>query len=164
MIKMSKSRIVQEGSTLEEKILLKKQESFISTNLGIWKGKTNCFCGQGLLGVGAGSVSFLGKVHFYGADHAQVIGAGEGWEAYNEGKVCRMKSDLAQVGGRLCPAQKRHSGLDPESRCHFERSREIFFTKSGLERLTGINQKQLWHYANGKSPYICSKYLNIQPI
>ena len=40
MIKMSKSRIVQEGSTLEEKILLKKQESFISTNLGIWKGKT----------------------------------------------------------------------------------------------------------------------------
>lgn len=25
------------------------------------------------------------------------------------------------------------------------------FTKSGLERLTGINQKQLWHYANGNS-------------
>ena len=25
------------------------------------------------------------------------------------------------------------------------------FSKSGLERLTGINQKQLWHYANGKS-------------
>ena len=25
------------------------------------------------------------------------------------------------------------------------------FTKSGLERLTGINQKQLWHYANGIS-------------
>ena len=25
------------------------------------------------------------------------------------------------------------------------------FTKSGLERLTGINQKQLWHYANGRS-------------
>ena len=25
------------------------------------------------------------------------------------------------------------------------------FTKSGLEKLTGINQKQLWHYANGKS-------------
>ena len=23
-------------------------------------------------------------------------------------------------------------------------------TKAGLERLTGINQKQLWHYANGK--------------
>ena len=23
------------------------------------------------------------------------------------------------------------------------------FTKSGLERLTGVNQKQLWHYANG---------------
>jgi predicted RNase H-like HicB family nuclease len=25
------------------------------------------------------------------------------------------------------------------------------FTKAGLERLTGINQKQLWHYAKGKS-------------
>ncbi|MBO4756669.1 MAG: type II toxin-antitoxin system HicB family antitoxin, partial [Bacteroidales bacterium] len=25
------------------------------------------------------------------------------------------------------------------------------FTKSALERLTGINQKQLWHYANGLS-------------
>ena len=25
------------------------------------------------------------------------------------------------------------------------------FTKSGLEKLTGINQKQLWHYACGRS-------------
>lgn len=25
------------------------------------------------------------------------------------------------------------------------------FTKAGLERITGINQKQLWHYANGIS-------------
>lgn len=25
------------------------------------------------------------------------------------------------------------------------------FTKSALERMTGINQKQLWHYANGLS-------------
>ena len=25
------------------------------------------------------------------------------------------------------------------------------FSKAGLERLTGINQKQLWHYANGTS-------------
>ena len=25
------------------------------------------------------------------------------------------------------------------------------FSKSGLEKLTGINQKQLWHYANGRS-------------
>ena len=28
---------------------------------------------------------------------------------------------------------------------------EGIFTKAGLERLTGINQKQLWHYAKGKS-------------
>ena len=25
------------------------------------------------------------------------------------------------------------------------------FTKAGMERLTGINQKQLWHYAKGRS-------------
>jgi len=28
---------------------------------------------------------------------------------------------------------------------------EGIFAKSALERLTGINQKQLWHYAHGKS-------------
>ena len=28
---------------------------------------------------------------------------------------------------------------------------EGIFTKAGLERVTGINQKQLWHYANGLS-------------
>lgn len=28
---------------------------------------------------------------------------------------------------------------------------EGIFTKSGLEKLTGINQKQLWHYAKGTS-------------
>ena len=26
-----------------------------------------------------------------------------------------------------------------------------YFTKAGLERLTGVNQKQLWHYANGNT-------------
>ena len=28
---------------------------------------------------------------------------------------------------------------------------EGIFSKSGLEKLTGINQKQLWHYAKGIS-------------
>lgn len=27
---------------------------------------------------------------------------------------------------------------------------EGIFTKAGLERITGINQKQLWHYASGE--------------
>jgi predicted RNase H-like HicB family nuclease len=35
--------------------------------------------------------------------------------------------------------------------CSFLKIYEGIFTKAGLERLTGINQKQLWHYANGKS-------------
>lgn len=29
---------------------------------------------------------------------------------------------------------------------------EGIFSKAGLERITGINQKQLWHYANGQRP------------
>lgn len=36
------------------------------------------------------------------------------------------------------------------------------FTKSGLERITGINQKQLWHYANGKSTPRKAQILKIQ--
>ena len=35
--------------------------------------------------------------------------------------------------------------------CSFLKIYEGIFSKSGLEKLTGINQKQLWHYANGKS-------------
>lgn len=36
------------------------------------------------------------------------------------------------------------------------------FTKSGLERLTGINQKQLWHYANGVSTPRKAQVLKIE--
>lgn len=35
--------------------------------------------------------------------------------------------------------------------CSLLKIYEGIFSKSGLEKLTGINQKQLWHYANGKS-------------
>lgn len=36
------------------------------------------------------------------------------------------------------------------------------FTKAGLERLTGINQKQLWHYAKGKSEPRRAQVLKIE--
>ena len=36
--------------------------------------------------------------------------------------------------------------------CSLLKIYEGIFTKAGLERLTGINQKQLWHYANGTKP------------
>ncbi len=39
---------------------------------------------------------------------------------------------------------------------------EGIFTKSGLERLTGINQKQLWHYANGTSTPRRAQVLKIE--
>ena len=36
------------------------------------------------------------------------------------------------------------------------------FTKAGLEKLTGINQKQLWHYANGVSTPRKAQVLKIE--
>lgn len=36
------------------------------------------------------------------------------------------------------------------------------FTKAGLERITGINQKQLWHYANGTSTPRRAQVLKIE--
>ena len=36
------------------------------------------------------------------------------------------------------------------------------FTKAGLERLTGINQKQLWHYAQGGSSPRRTQILKIE--
>lgn len=36
------------------------------------------------------------------------------------------------------------------------------FTKSGLEKLTGINQKQLWHYASGQSKPRQAQLLKIE--
>lgn len=35
--------------------------------------------------------------------------------------------------------------------CSLLKIYEGIFSKAGLEKLTGINQKQLWHYASGKS-------------
>lgn len=35
--------------------------------------------------------------------------------------------------------------------CTFLRAYQNILSKSGLEELTGINQKQLWHYASGRS-------------
>ena len=36
------------------------------------------------------------------------------------------------------------------------------FTKAGLERITGVNQKQLWHYASGRSVPRRSQTLKIE--
>lgn len=39
---------------------------------------------------------------------------------------------------------------------------EGIFTKSGLEKITGINQKQIWHYASGKSTPRRAQVLKIE--
>ncbi len=65
-----------------------------------------------------------------------------------------MIEDCAEFGGEI-PLR-----LQGEYRLVFRMDVQSFlqfyskiFTKAGLERITGINQKQLWHYASGlKTP------------
>lgn len=46
----------------------------------------------------------------------------------------------------LCEPFELNYHMDVESFLNFYKD---VFSKSGLERLTGINQKQLWHYESG---------------
>lgn len=59
--------------------------------------------------------------------------------------------DCKEFGGEI-PAELQGEytlsfKMDTTSLLHFYAK---IFTKAGLERITGINQKQLWHYASGK--------------
>lgn len=58
--------------------------------------------------------------------------------------VCK-KSDIP-VPELLSGQYELNYRMDVESFLNFYKE---VFSKSGLERLTGINQKQLWHYASG---------------
>lgn len=61
-----------------------------------------------------------------------------------------LKEECKEFGGEIPEALKGDYGLifkmDVRSVLDFYSN---LFTKSGLERITGINQKQLWHYASG---------------
>ena len=62
----------------------------------------------------------------------------------NTKSVCQ-ESDIP-VPEQLCEPFELIYHMDVESFLNFYKD---VFSKSGLERLTGINQKQLWHYASG---------------
>lgn len=61
-----------------------------------------------------------------------------------------LKEECKEFGGEIPEALKGDYELifkmDARSVLDFYSN---LFTKSGLERITGINQKQLWHYASG---------------
>lgn len=63
-----------------------------------------------------------------------------------------LKSECEEFGGTIPDELKDDYELvfkmDVRSMLEFY---SHIFTKAGLERITGINQKQLWHYANGLS-------------
>ena len=63
------------------------------------------------------------------------------YTAYEEEKKMCMKE------GKMVPELEFDIHFDV---CSFLNYYEGILTKSGLERVIGINQKQLWHYSSGK--------------
>ena len=98
--------------------------------------------------------------------------AGDNYSAYVEGfdGIAASGATLDEIKGNLSGAVEAYieacrdlgcklpEDLSGEYEISFRMDVKSFlglytgiFTKSGLERLTGINQKQLWHYAQGLS-------------
>jgi hypothetical protein len=63
------------------------------------------------------------------------------YEAYNEEKKMCVKE------GKEAPTLEFDIRYDI---CSFLRYYSGILSKSGLEKITGINQKQLWHYSSGR--------------
>ena len=67
--------------------------------------------------------------------------------------VAEFKESCKELGCEL-PDELKEDDFQIEFKMDVKSLLNIYtgiFTKSGLERITGINQKQLWHYANGIS-------------
>jgi len=63
------------------------------------------------------------------------------YAAYEEEKT------MCANEGKECPELQFEIFYDV---CSFLNHYENILSKSGLEKVTGINQKQLWHYSSGK--------------
>ena len=63
------------------------------------------------------------------------------YESYKEEKIMCTKD------GKICPELEFDIHYDV---CSFLDYYSGILSKSGLEKVTGINQKQLWHYSSGK--------------
>ena len=189
MTKTSKSNIVQEGRTLDEKILFQNEVSFIFTKIRKWKGK----------------IKWRGYCRYRDGHPVIPSGAKESHLSICPSplsfRTCReisssnsglFEDELINLAFSSSPEAVFEDEMN--STAHHQNTTNTntvfiycgIFTKSGLERLTGINQKQLWHYANGKTspaehkckrskrlstaweqnsfPYICSEQLNNRPI
>jgi predicted RNase H-like HicB family nuclease len=67
--------------------------------------------------------------------------------------IAEFKESCKELGCEL-PDELKENDYQIEFKMDVKSLLNIYtgiFTKSGLERITGINQKQLWHYANGIS-------------
>ena len=115
--------------------------------------------------------------------HATIESLENGYSAFIENLdgVVATGSTLDEIKTRLIDALDDYietckelgcelpAGLDGDYRMEFSMDVKSLltiyngiFTKSGLERLTGINQKQLWHYANGTSSPRRAQVLKIE--
>lgn len=104
--------------------------------------------------------------------HATIESLESGYSAYIEGLdgIVATGATIEEIKARLINALEEYGAYCKEVGCdlpeelkgdyRIEFSMDVkslltiykgIFSKSGLERLTGINQKQLWHYANGTS-------------
>jgi hypothetical protein len=63
------------------------------------------------------------------------------YECYEEEKI------MCSNEGKICPELEFDIHYDV---CSFLDYYGGILSKSGLEKVTGINQKQLWHYSSGK--------------
>lgn len=73
--------------------------------------------------------------------------------------VCACRESGCDIPELLAEDFNVEFRMDVESVLNFYAG---IFTKAGLERITGINQKQLWHYANGASKPRRAQVLKIE--
>ncbi len=87
-----------------------------------------------------------------------------------QGDTVQDAKDEFFTGYRELQEMKKDEGQEiPDLEFEFEYDVDSFLnyyagilSKSGLEKITGINQKQLWHYASGKRKPTKTTILKIQ--
>lgn len=83
-----------------------------------------------------------------------IIAVGNSVQEIKQGiidSINALVEDCKEFGGEIpVELQGDYTLTFKMDTCSLLQFYERIFTKAGLERITGINQKQLWHYASGR--------------
>lgn len=83
-----------------------------------------------------------------------IIAVGNSVQEIKQGiidSINTLVEDCKEFGGEIpVELQGDYTLTFKMDACSLLQFYEKIFTKAGLERITGINQKQLWHYASGR--------------